>query len=123
MPTFKSRAKKPKNIVAGLWLVWVALLVAQSSFADDKLTDIYTFPDIPIKEFHNKLLPDSVGDDRKILLGSVGSDLVSILDFLNFGCSYSFHFFFLSYCCLLFVLSLLDMIGCSRSFIRFSGSR
>jgi hypothetical protein len=75
MSTFKSRAKKPKNIVAGLWLVWVALLVAQSTFAEDKLTDIYTFPDIPIKEFHNKLLPGSVADDRKILLGSVGSDL------------------------------------------------
>jgi hypothetical protein len=75
MPTFKSRPKKPKNIVAGLWLVWVALLVAQSSFAEDKLTNIYTFPDIPIKEFHNKLLPGSVADDRKILLGSVGSDL------------------------------------------------
>jgi hypothetical protein len=64
-----------KNIVAGLWLAWISVLIASPSYAEDKLIDIYTFPDIPIKEFHNKLLPGSVADDRKILLGSVGSDL------------------------------------------------
>ena len=75
MPSCKSRTKKPKNIVVGLWLAWIVVLIAQLSYAEDKLTDFYTFPDIPIKEFHNKLLPGSVSDDRKILLGSVGSDL------------------------------------------------
>jgi hypothetical protein len=64
-----------KYIVAGLWLAWISVLIASPSYAEDKLIDIYTFPDIPIKEFHNKLLPGSVADDRKILLGSVGSDL------------------------------------------------
>jgi hypothetical protein len=75
MPIFKSRTKKQRNVLAGLWLACVAVLIAQLSYAEDKVTDIYTFPDIPIKEFHNKLLPGSVADDRKILLGSVGSDL------------------------------------------------
>ena len=75
MPSCKSRTKKPKNIVVGLCLAWIAVLITQLSYAEDKVTDIYTFPDIPIKEFHNKLLPGSVTDDRKILLGSVGSDL------------------------------------------------
>ena len=40
MPTFESGTKKPKNIVLALCLVWIAFLVGQVSFADDKLTDI-----------------------------------------------------------------------------------
>jgi hypothetical protein len=75
MPSCKSWTRKRKNVVAGLWLVCVAVLIARPSHAEDKVTDIYTFPNIPIKEFHNKLLPDSVTNDRKVLLGSVGSDL------------------------------------------------
>jgi Esterase-like activity of phytase len=75
MPSCKSWTRSRKNVVAGLWLAWIAVLIAQLSYAEDKVTEIYTFPDIPIKEFHNKLLPGSVADDRKILLGSVGSDL------------------------------------------------
>jgi hypothetical protein len=75
MPTFKSRTKRPKNIVMGIWLAWISVLIVQLSYAEDKVTDIYTFPNIPIKEFHNQVLPGSVADDRKVLLGSVGSDL------------------------------------------------
>jgi hypothetical protein len=75
MPSCKSRTKKPKNIVPAFCIAWIAILIAQLSFAEDKVTDIYTFPNIPIKEFHNKLLPGSVVEDRKVLLGSVGSDL------------------------------------------------
>ncbi|HVH90954.1 MAG TPA: esterase-like activity of phytase family protein, partial [Candidatus Acidoferrum sp.] len=37
--------------------------------------DIFTFPNIPVKEFHNKVLPGSVANDRQVLLGSAGSDL------------------------------------------------
>ena len=75
MPICKSRTKKPKNIMVGFWLAWIALLIAKPSFAEDKVTDIYTLPNIPIKEFHNKVLPGSVANDRQVLLGSVGSDL------------------------------------------------
>jgi hypothetical protein len=75
MPICKFRTKKPKNIIVGLWLAWIALLIAKPSFAEDKVTDIYTFPNTPIKDFHNKVLPGSVANDRKVLLGSVGSDL------------------------------------------------
>ena len=75
MPICKSRTKKPKKIVAALWLVWIALLIAKPSFAEDKVTDIFTFPNIPVKEFHNKVLPGSVANDRQVLLGSAGSDL------------------------------------------------
>ena len=75
MPICKSRTKKPKKIVAALWLVWIALLIAKPSFAEDKVTDIFTFPNIPVKEFHNKMLPGSVANDRQVLLGSAGSDL------------------------------------------------
>lgn len=75
MPISKSRTKKPKTIILGLWLAWVALLIAKPSFAEDKVIDIYTFPNTPLKEFHNKVLPGSIANDRKVLLGSVGSDL------------------------------------------------
>ena len=75
MPICKSRTKKPKKIVAALWLAWIALLIAKPSFAEDKVTDIFTFPNIPVKEFHNKVLPGSVANDRQVLLGSAGSDL------------------------------------------------
>jgi hypothetical protein len=75
MPICKSRTKKQKKIVAALWLAWIALLIAKPSFAEDKVTDIFTFPNIPVKEFHNKVLPGSVANDRQVLLGSAGSDL------------------------------------------------
>ncbi|TMA88384.1 MAG: esterase-like activity of phytase family protein [Deltaproteobacteria bacterium] len=35
----------------------------------------FTFPDTPISVFQNKSFPGSVANDRKVLLGSVGSDL------------------------------------------------
>jgi hypothetical protein len=47
----------------------------QPVFAQNKVIATYTLPDIPIKEFHNKLFPQSVANDRKVLLGSIGSDL------------------------------------------------
>ena len=74
-PICKSSSKKPKNITVGLRLWWIALLIATPSLAEDKVTDIYTLPNISIKEFHNKVLPGSVADDRQLLLGSIGSDL------------------------------------------------
>jgi len=74
-PICKSSSKKPKNITVGLRLWWIALLIAMPSFAEDKVTDIYTLPNIPMREFHNKMLPGSIADDRKVLLGSMGSDL------------------------------------------------
>jgi hypothetical protein len=75
MPSCKSWTQRRKNVIAGLWLAWVTVLIAQQSYAEDKVTDIHTFPNIPIKEFHNKVLPGSVANDRKVLLGSAGSDL------------------------------------------------
>jgi hypothetical protein len=35
----------------------------------------YTLPDLPIAEIQNARLPGSVGNDRKLLLGGIGSDL------------------------------------------------
>jgi hypothetical protein len=75
MSSCKFSAHKRKNVVVAFWLAWVAVLIAQLSYAEDRVIDIYTFPDIPIKEFHNKLLPGSIANDREVLLGSVGSDL------------------------------------------------
>jgi hypothetical protein len=51
------------------------VLIPHQSFAQNKVIGTYTLPDTPIKAFQNAVLPGSVANDRKILLGSVGSDL------------------------------------------------
>ncbi|MGE5306603.1 MAG: esterase-like activity of phytase family protein [Alphaproteobacteria bacterium] len=43
--------------------------------AQGKIAGVYTLPDIGLKEFQNRLIPGSIANDHKILLGSVGSDL------------------------------------------------
>ena len=57
-----------------LWLA-TAIAVTEPCFAEDRVTAVYTFPDTPGKDFQNKFLPDSIANDRKVLLGSIGSDL------------------------------------------------
>ena len=62
-------------IMAMFWLVFASILIPHLSFAQDKVIATYTLPDTPIKAFQNTVLPGSVANDRKVLLGSVGSDL------------------------------------------------
>ena len=59
----------------GFWLILFIAFAAQPALAQNKVIATYTFPEIPIKEFQNKKFPGSVANDRKVLLGSVGSDL------------------------------------------------
>jgi len=58
-----------------IYLVPLALLIPRQIEAQNKIIGTYTLPDIPIKAFQNALLPGSVADDHRILLGAVGSDL------------------------------------------------
>ncbi|MGH7833455.1 MAG: esterase-like activity of phytase family protein [Candidatus Binatia bacterium] len=51
------------------------LLIPQWAGAQDKVIATHTFPDTPIKLFHNATFPGTLANDRNILLGSVGSDL------------------------------------------------
>ena len=62
-------------IIALVSLLFVAELIPQPSFAQDKVIATYTLPDTPIKAFQNAAFPGNVANDRKVLLGSVGSDL------------------------------------------------
>ena len=71
----KRRIKDGNTIRALISLVFVAALVPHLTFAQDKIIATYTLPDTPIKQFQNALLPGSVANDRKVLLGSIGSDL------------------------------------------------
>jgi Esterase-like activity of phytase len=64
-----------KIIPPELWFVLFIAFAARPALAQNKVIATYTFPEIPIKEFQNKKLPGSVGNDRKVLLGSIGSDL------------------------------------------------
>ena len=57
-------------ILAALFIV-----AAPSPGAAQKLLSTHTFPDLSIKEFQNKYFKDSIANDHKVLLGSVGSDL------------------------------------------------
>ena len=59
----------------GFWLILFIAFAAQPALGQNKVIATYTFPEIPIKEFQNKKFPGSVANDRKVLLGSVGSDL------------------------------------------------
>ena len=44
-------------------------------YAQGRIEAVYQFPALSIKEFQNSKFPGSVTNDRKVLLGSVGSDL------------------------------------------------
>jgi len=72
----KSKVKDSHMIIDSLVsLLFVAALIPQPSFAQDKVIATYTLPDTPIKAFQNAAFPGNVANDRKVLLGSVGSDL------------------------------------------------
>lgn len=64
-----------KTGAIGLGSALCIVLGAQATHAQNKVTATYTFPEIAIKDFQNKKFPGSVANDRKVLLGSVGSDL------------------------------------------------
>jgi hypothetical protein len=70
---FKIKGRAP--IAAAVWLASVSMFIAQPVFAQNKVIATFTFPDTPIRVFQNKSFPGSVVNDRKVLLGSVGSDL------------------------------------------------
>jgi hypothetical protein len=53
----------------------LAVIVPGYSEAQSRIVGMYTFPATPIKGFQNTIFPGSVANDRKVLLGSVGSDL------------------------------------------------
>ncbi len=71
----KHRIKGSRILRALAWLTFVAVLIPHPSFAQDKVIATYALPDTPIKSFQNGVLPGSVANDRKVLLGSIGSDL------------------------------------------------
>ena len=75
MPLGLTGIKDRSIIMAMFWLMFVSILIPHLSFAQDKVIATYTLPDTPIKAFQNAVLPGSVANDRKVLLGSVGSDL------------------------------------------------
>ena len=74
MPTFECIRTYRKLMVTALWLAALTA-AARPSFAQDKAQEIYTYSDTSIKDFQNKLLRESVANDRKVFLGSIGSDL------------------------------------------------
>ena len=53
----------------------ILLLASGELFAQGRIQAIYQFPELSIEQFQNANFPGSVTNDRKILLGSVGSDL------------------------------------------------
>ena len=71
----KRRIRNGRVLRALASLVFAAVLIPCPSFAQDKVIATHTLPDTPIKSFQNDVLPGSVANDRKVLLGSIGSDL------------------------------------------------
>jgi Esterase-like activity of phytase len=84
-PSDRSKIKDTVRTTVLFWLLFVVLVIPRPSFTQDKVIATYTLPnkviatytlpDTPIKPFQNAALPSSVANDRKVLLGSVGSDL------------------------------------------------
>src|SRR4029453_2690824 len=75
MPLGLIGIKDRSIIMAMFWLMFVSILIPHLSFPQDKVIATSPLPDTPIKVFQNKSFPGSVANDRKVLLGSVGSDL------------------------------------------------
>jgi hypothetical protein len=57
MLSAKAKTIVLKPIAAALWLIFVAILIAQPVPAQNRVIGTYTFPDTPIKEFQNKAFP------------------------------------------------------------------
>jgi hypothetical protein len=55
-----------------LALIFIA---SQPVSSQDKVIATYTLPDLPVREFENAIMPVDIKNDRKLMLGSVGSDL------------------------------------------------
>lgn len=62
-------------LFSAMGLLLFALLIPWQIAAQSRVIATHTLPDIPIKTFQNAVIPGSVANDRKVLLGSVGSDL------------------------------------------------
>jgi hypothetical protein len=75
MSTARSTIKAWQIILSGLSLFLLPPLSPPEIAAQNKVIASYTLPDTPIKAFQNAAFPGSVANDRKVLLGSVGSDL------------------------------------------------
>jgi hypothetical protein len=69
----KSAVKAWQTAIGGVLLF--RLFIPWPIEAQNRVIAAYTLPDIPIKTFQNAVIPGSVANDRKVLLGSVGSDL------------------------------------------------
>ncbi|HVO95093.1 MAG TPA: esterase-like activity of phytase family protein [Terriglobales bacterium] len=74
MPIADVKTRGWKIFVAGLLAVAAASAAAPGA-AQNKVQSTHTLPDLSIKEFQNRYFKGSVPNDRKVLLGSVGSDL------------------------------------------------
>lgn len=62
-------------VTLALWPVLAAAIITRECSAQNKVIATFTFPEVRIKDFQNTIFPSSVANDRKVLLGSIGSDL------------------------------------------------
>ena len=62
-------------ITTVLVAVFTIVMASPPVWGQNKVIATYTLPDLPIREFENAIMPVNITNDRKILLGSVGSDL------------------------------------------------
>ena len=81
----KSPIPGTRRITTFLCFLLLLVVTPYPSIAEDKIIATYTLPnkviasftlpDTPLKPFQTAIIPESIVNDRKILLGSVGSDL------------------------------------------------
>ena len=68
-------AKTTTALVVSACLALASLSMPTDLQAQATVEAVYQFPSVPIREFQNGKIADSVSNDRNVLLGSVGSDL------------------------------------------------
>jgi hypothetical protein len=79
-PSATGRRRVHRSLAAGVPFAVLAALVAASpaegaSSGEPRVTRTATLGDIPLGAFSNALLPGTVGDDRGVDLGGIGSDI------------------------------------------------
>ena len=63
------------RILPIIYLTFALLVPLPDAFAQNKIVTTHTFPEVRIAEFQNKSFAGSISNDRKVFLGSIGSDL------------------------------------------------
>jgi hypothetical protein len=74
-PTPAAATRTPEVVATSTAAAPTATLVPTATPEPAGIVATYILPDVPLGKFQNAMLPGSITNDRKLMLGSIGSDL------------------------------------------------